>query len=200
VNSKQQDQGPSMVENGEQLSATSLNESEVSAAVERFYSACRLAKIPEEKVASLFSVVFHHDWLGNHNQNPSELENDDDVARLIVSIFLQATVEFDLVLVGLDEVSLMDSLSWKVIQLWFEHACNLVVIGTSNPVAGKDINISSRFWDHLFSEAVLLDRFIHIQLQHLTEGDVERLVARQSNQGDEGLAEFSHEVSDFICY
>jgi predicted ATPase len=175
---------------------------ETAMAKEHFYAACKRIEIPKEHISTIYSLVFHHVWPSN-SDSESDTDTDsqsqdyqslsdvpsrlllEEIAKSIVSMFLQATVDFDILILGIDDLSLMDEVSWKVLQLLFEHACNVMIIGTSRPTTCKAINIDPGFWNYLFSEAVYIGRFMHIDLLPLRENDVRRLIIHYLENSEE---------------
>lgn len=175
---------------------------ETAMAKEQFYAACECAEIPKEHIKTIYSLVFHHEWPSN-SDSESDTDNDsqnqhypcwsdvpslllsEEIPKSIVSMFLQATVDFDIVILGVDDLSLMDEVSWKVLQLLFEHACNVMIIGTARPTTCKAISIDPRFWNYLFAEAVYIGRFMHIDLLPLRESDVRRLIIHYLEESEE---------------
>lgn len=189
---------------------TAMCSCDTAIALEEFHAACKTAGVCEENVKALQSLVFHHEWPEQETGEQDEMSSShrlphavqDELARSLVAILLRSTVSVDLVLLGIDDIALMDEMSWKVLQLWFDHACNLVIIGTSKHLNCKDINIAPDFYEYLFSAGLLLNRFLHVELPPMSEGDVQRLVdvtkGSTDSTGAKGLRRpemgFAHEV------
>jgi hypothetical protein len=98
------------------------------------------------------------------------------IAQLIVSIILQYTVDLDFIMLAVDNASMVDELSWEVIAIWFTHACNLFLVGTSEALTPRDFNMPTTFSDYLFNEGFVDNQFLHIDLPPLRLGDIEKLI------------------------
>ncbi|CAB9521447.1 cyclase type 10 [Seminavis robusta] len=166
---------------------TALCNSDGAVAVEQFYAACLDANVTNEYIEAIYSLVFHHKWPDLEGTEDSysniaashcwSTAEKNSLAQQVVSILLHSTVDLDLVLLGVDNVSFMDEFSWKVIEMWYANACNLIVLGASNASTVKDFNMSAAFWDYLFNEALGLNSFLHIELPPMGLDDIDKLIS-----------------------
>lgn len=154
----------------------------LSYSVERFVAACQLAQIPKRRIETIHSLVFDHAWPREKNDTCSQ----DDIARSIAAIILHCTVDFDLVLIALDDCAFMDSLSWDVLQMIFEHGSNFLIVATSRPISCSDMNVSPSFWDFLYEDGTRNNSFLHLDLYPLGEADVRKMIAAYFDEASDG--------------
>jgi predicted ATPase len=94
------------------------------------------------------------------------------VARFLLRIFLRCRASFAVAIIALDDISCMDELSWKLIELIFDNSPHTIILGTSRPVIGSD------FWSRL-NKREYEGRFLHMRLLAMQQSDVERLIANK---------------------
>jgi predicted ATPase len=164
---------------------TALFNNDGATAVKLLHAACQDSGVTSEStIETIYSLVCHHEWPESYDGTDGQMSGikrrsaseRNEIAQLIVSIILTHTVDLDFVLLAVDNVSMMDELSWKVMEIWFTHACNLFFVGTSEPLTFSDFNISPTFSDYLFNEGLAGNQYLHIDLQPLGLSDIERLI------------------------
>lgn len=108
----------------------------------------------------------------------SSISESNTITRFLVKIFLHCTLDFDLVLLILDDIANFDQMSWKFVELLYEHAHNLMIIATSMPMTGQEgTNMDPDFWEHLHDEGIESGQFREMRLSPMQQSDVEQLIA-----------------------
>jgi predicted ATPase len=93
-----------------------------------------------------------------------------------------------LLLLGLDNLSGLDEMSWKVLQGLFYCGNNVFIMGAARNEF--DLNVSALDWDNM---KVKEDQFLHLQLEALDEKEVLELV--NANLRGRGFTKFQQNVA-----
>lgn len=133
---------------------------------------CGEAKIPTRFVEIICGLVMTGSWT-----NADDKEKDA-ATRYLANIFLRMALNFDLVMLAIDDISSMDRLSWEVLQHLYGYAHNLLVLGSSRPVNWKEQDIDEDFIQHLNTVGSSKGKFSSIVLQPLPRPEVDQLVAK----------------------
>ena len=134
---------------------------------------CCEAKIPARFVDIICGLVVSGSWVNANDQEK------DATTRYLANIFLRMVLNFDVVLLAIDEISSMDQLSWEVLTHLYGYAHNLLVLGSSRPVDWKEQDIGDTdFINHLNTVGTSKGKFSSIVLQPLLRPEVDQLVAK----------------------
>ena len=133
---------------------------------------CSEARIPARFVEIICGLVMMHSWT-----NASDKEKDA-TTRYLANIFLRLVLNFDLVVLAIDDISSMDVLSWQVLQHLYGYAHNLLVIGSSRPVVWEEQDIDKDFIEHLNTSGKSNDKFHSMALSPLSQPEVDQLVSK----------------------
>jgi predicted ATPase len=120
----------------------------------------------------------------------------NSIAQYLVKAFLQCTIACDLVVLAIDDVSQMDTMSWNVVELLHKNAQNLMIVGTTRPLTQKQrIHASPHWWESLHNMDKSNKEFVEMELSPMNHSDVEALIAsRLGRMGSEIDPRISHEV------
>jgi hypothetical protein len=133
---------------------------------------CGEAQIPARFVDIVCGLIMSGNWA-----NADDKEKDA-ATRYLANIFLRLVLNFDLVLLAIDDISSMDQLSWDVLQHIYGYAHNLLVLGSSRPVDWNEQDIDKDFIKHLNTVGTAKGKFSSIVLQPLPRPEVQQLVAK----------------------
>jgi Cdc6-like AAA superfamily ATPase len=109
----------------------------------------------------------------------------DQIARYFVKAFLHVTGKYDLVVLALDEVSGMDEMSWKIVELLYQQSKNLLILCAAR--SQFDINIPEEFWDALNGPDKT--NFSHRVLPNMESKETIQLVHKKLDRKMGGLHE-----------
>lgn len=100
------------------------------------------------------------------------------IAQYLVKAFLQCTMACELVVLALDDVSQMDRMSWKIVELLHSESRNLIIIGTCRPLRqSQELHICLEWWQSLHNVEAMENIFFQIELSPMPLSDVEALIA-----------------------
>ena len=102
----------------------------------------------------------------------------NSIAQYLAKAFLQCTIACDMVVLALDDVSQMDSMSWKVVELLYSHSQNLMIIGTTRPMTqNQAMHADPEWWESLHNVDNKDKKFVEMELCPMHLSDVEALIA-----------------------
>lgn len=134
---------------------------------------CLEAEIPlvyvEVFAGLIFSATLSH--VGKWSEASTKMSEWNNLANLLVKLSLHGTRNRELVMLGLDDMSELDEMSWKVIKGLFHCATNVFLMGVGRNEF--DLNISAYDWTEI-KEAE--EQFFHMTLENLDEVGVSELV------------------------
>ena len=166
----------------------------------QFIRLCRKAEIPEKFINIITRLIItpsRGDPIVEENDCSSEhLMMMISIAQYLVKAFLQSTMACELVVLALDDVSQMDSMSWKMVELLHSNAQNLIIIGTCRPLTqSQELHVSVDWWQSLHNVEETENKFFQMKLSPMPLSDVEALIAdslgRKTSEIDPRI---SHEV------
>ena len=166
----------------------SLN-SDANQSLADFVRTCEIADIPAvyiDLIARLIVTPNRSDPLVEDDVFSSTYSTAmNSIAHYLVTAFLQCTIACDLVVLALDDVAQMDSMSWKVVQLLLAHSQNLMIIGTKRPMSqNQEMKANPDWWQSLHRTEETDNTFREIELSPLQLSDVEALVANSFDRKD----------------
>lgn len=138
-----------------------------------------VAEIPEQFIEILGKLILTRNRadVADGHTNSSYMAMMNSIAQYIVKAFLHCTIGFDLVLLVLDDISNMDEMSWRVIELIYLHSHNTLIIGTQ--CESDELKVDEQFWERLHSEGQSSQQFIELPLSPI---EVEQLIANSLEQ------------------
>jgi len=107
--------------------------------------------------------------------------NLDSIVDFLADAFIRCTKHVDLVILALDDAHEMDQMSWKVVQTIFERGENVLTLCGSRPPSTNPLAVDPGFWADLHDSYLKKGRFVEIDLQPLSEGEVRDLIAVSLN-------------------
>ena len=142
----------------------------------------RLEKIAEQiKVPkSVVEIVGHH-LLGNSKLKMSKVEKAPDIADIIkymAKIFIRAISHAEMVVLALDDVHFMDSLSWKVVRCIFEESKNVLIVCASHSMESFTSTVDNEFRELLTSKYKDENRFTDVHLNALEKKEIQMMAAK----------------------
>jgi predicted ATPase len=160
---------------------------------ERFMILAKEVDAPAE-----FLEIAGRHLLGIHDLDTTGLKRaaNENMMESIVDVmaraFLRCTAHADLVMMVLDDVHMLDELSWRVVQKLFNKAGNLFIICASRPVKSYKINIDPIFWSELHEKYAKELRFSDMYLVGLPEHEILHLVSKR-------LGYEARDIDMFFC-
>ena len=150
------------------------NQTQASKLLVKLVEICREAHVPDSYTGIICQMILTRseaeslEWAKN--------VSTDTVAWFLLRVFLRIGASSDIAIVALDDISYMDELSWKFVELLFDHSKHTIILGTSRPVTSNDANIYGDFWSRL-NRREYERRFAHVRLLSMQQSDVNRLIA-----------------------
>lgn len=77
-----------------------------------------------------------------------------------------------LVCFAVDDVHVMDEMSWRVLQELFQTSVNLMIVGTSYTMSSATLRVSDFFWDELHDKYTKSGQFHTMELECLNKDEV----------------------------
>lgn len=151
-----------------------------SSIAERFRILAKEVDAPVE-----FLEIAGHHLLGIHDLDTTGVNRAANKNNMMVIVdvmaraFLRCTAHADLVMMVLDDVHMLDELSWRVVQRLFQEAGNLFIICASRPVKSHKINIDPIFWSELHEQYSREFRFSDMHLMGLPQNEILHLVSKR---------------------
>uniref|UniRef100_A0A7S4W7A5 Guanylate cyclase domain-containing protein n=1 Tax=Ditylum brightwellii TaxID=49249 RepID=A0A7S4W7A5_9STRA len=148
-------------------------------------------------------------WLGvtplsKPNDHPGNQMTPEYMMNLIVEMFLYCTKDHYFVLLAIDDVHWMDSLSWKVIEQLLNRGKNLLIVCISRPIAVSNEAIDREFLTSLLNADAENPQFTEINLSPFTKNNVRNLIALsfecQSNCIDDEVCDYLYEQTGGMPY
>lgn len=156
---------------------------DASESLRHWIQICEMVEIPDQFIDTLGKLVLTRNR-ADVVEGPNNVLMLNTIANYIVKVFLNCTVCFDLVVLVLDEVANMDEMSWKIVELLYNHSQNMLVLGTTRVVEQDELKASEEFWVTLRGEGLKLRRFKEIKLETMKQSDIEQLVAIRIGHGE----------------
>eukprot|EP00957_Ditylum_brightwellii_P019322 1458379-Ditylum_brightwellii.AAC.1 len=121
-------------------------------------------------------------WLGvaplsTPNGHPGNQMTPNEMMNIIVEMFLECTKHHCFVLLAIDDVHWMDSMSWKVIEQLLNRGKNLLIVCISRPIAVSNEAIDREFLTSLLNADAENPQFTEINLSPFTKNNVRNLIA-----------------------
>jgi len=138
-----------------------------------------VAEIPDQFIEILGKLILTRNRadVADGQTNSSYMAMMNSIAQYIVKAFLHCTIAFDLVLLVLDDVSNMDEMSWKVVELLYIYSHNTLIIGTR--CQDDELKVDKQFWERLHSQDSSSEHFSELTLPPI---EVEQLIANSLEQ------------------
>ena len=152
-----------------------------STLTERAYVMNRLTEICHEMNAprGFLAIVGQH-LLGNNKGKVKTFEKAPQMNSIIdfmAKVFIKCTQNSEGVILALDDVHWMDSLSWKVIQCILESSKNVFMVCGSRPKNSNPLSLSDEFWDKLNREYRQSGVFSELTITELNAYDIREMAA-----------------------
>jgi Cdc6-like AAA superfamily ATPase len=146
---------------------------------------CLECGIPMNYVEVFGGLIFTNRLsdLGSWADRGQKQSEWDQIARYIVKAFLHVTAKYDLVVLALDEVSGMDEMSWKIVELLYHHSKNLLILCAAR--SQFDTNIPETFWEALNTPDSTY--FTHSVLPNMESRETIQLVHKKMDRKMGGL-------------
>lgn len=153
----------------------------------RILGACRDADVPDYYIRLICRLLLTNTWPPEADDATRDAETRE-VARYIVSFLLQSTIHLDLILLAIDDIPHSDEISWAVVEFVYRYGCNFMFLLASRPITGEDMNIDVNFWEQLFTCDIKEGNMIHIELEALTQTELELLVQEHAKKNSAEIA------------
>jgi hypothetical protein len=146
--------------------------SPVPRALERLVEICRKAYVPKSYTSIICQLILTEGtgWMRNSSTGT--------ISRFLLRVFLRCTSIYGMTIVALDNISYMDELSWKLVELIYDHSPRTIILGTSRPITSQQTNINGDFWARL-NKREYNERFLHVGLLPMHKSDVKSLIANK---------------------
>jgi hypothetical protein len=144
-------------------------------ALERLVEICRQAYVPKSYTSIICQLI-----LARIDEGTGWMRNSSTgtVSRFLLRVFLRCTSIYGMTIVALDNISYMDELSWKLVELIYDHSPRTIILGTSRPITSQQTNIDGDFWVRL-NKCEYSERFLHVGLLPMHKSDVKSLIANK---------------------
>lgn len=132
---------------------------------------------------------------GHHTERPnSKPHNIAASINFLVKIFQKWMRHSQLTIFALDDVHLMDEVSWQVVQRLLETSRNLFLVCTSRPLDSvrTKLELNSEFWDTLNNEYTKDGRFVHMKLSRLGKDDIRTMIAKKFDLQEQEIDDNFH--------
>ena len=124
-------------------------------------------------------IVGQH-LLGDKKSKISKVEKApevNDIITFMARVFIKSTSHAEGVILALDDVQWIDSLSWKVLQCIFETSKNVLIVCGSRPIESHPLSIDDEFWTKLNGEYRDGGLFTEITIAELNKDDIREMAA-----------------------
>ena len=135
---------------------------------------CQELNAPE----GFLEIVGQH-LLGDKKSKISKVEKApevNDIISFMARVFIKSTSHAEGVILALDDVQWIDSLSWKVLQCIFETSKNVLIVCGSRPIESHPLSIDDEFWTKLNGEC-RGGLFTEITIAELNKDDIREMAA-----------------------
>jgi len=99
--------------------------------------------------------------------------------NFMVKVFQRCTRHAHFIVLALDDVHLMDEVSWHVVLRLFHTVRNLLIICTSRTLTSYKLALEADDWTDLNTKYKENGRFVHIELNRLKKDDVRSMIAKR---------------------
>ena len=102
-----------------------------------------------------FFEIVGGNLLGNGKVEKSKIERApelEDIISTMARLFVRCTSHAETIILALDDVQWMDSLSWKVVQCILEQSQHILIVCGSRYVDHKSLSMTAKFWDKINGE------------------------------------------------
>ena len=166
---------------GRDWETSSYNSGTSSLYTNKFPAIKRLQELCEEMNAPEgFLEVVGENLLGDTKGKLSKIEKAPELHDMIIfmaRVFIQSTSHAETIILALDDVQWMDSLSWKVVQCILEKSQHIMIVCGSRPIESYTVSLDDEFWDKLSGEYKTNGMCIDINISSLGEDDVREMSA-----------------------
>ena len=100
----------------------------------------------------------------------------EDIVKYMARAFVRCTSHADVVVLALDDVHLMDELSWRVVQSIFEQGRNILIFCAAT--SDQDVRLDEIFWERLRGTYRGQSRYHELELSPLDQDDIGKLIAK----------------------
>jgi len=169
---------------GESLSVTTVETSgansvnSLSSTTERLLFLAKEVEAPPEFLEIARHILGIRDQ-NNENVKKTQSTNLEAIVHVMARAFLRCTNHAHLVVLVLDDIHLLDELSWKFLKVLFKLKHNLLILCASRPLKSHKIEVDSAFWNQLHEEYTRQLRFSEMHLTGLTENDIQNLISKK---------------------
>ena len=143
--------------------------------MEHLLEICQELNAPE----GFLEIVGQH-LLGDTKSKVSKVEKApevDDIIAFMARVFIKSTSHAEGVILALDDVQWIDSLSWKVLQCIFDTSKNILIVCGSRPVESYPLSVDDKFWTKLNGECGDGGLFTEITIAELNKDDIREMAA-----------------------
>ncbi len=156
-----------------------------------------------------FSEFVGESLLGDSKKNISKIDKaiDLDLEEIIATmaqLFIRCTSYAETILLALDDVQWMDSLSWKVVQCIVENSKHILVVCGSRPKEYYTSSLQDDFFRRLNDEHSQNGTCINIHITSLAEDDIREMAAIalscQPSELDDNFCEIVYKHSGGMPY
>jgi hypothetical protein len=158
---------------------------------------CLEASIPMNYVEVFGGLIFTNKLsdLGNWADRGQKQSEWDQIAKYVVKAYIHVTKKYDLVVLALDEVSGMDEMSWKILELLYRESRNILILCSAR--SSYDLNVPEEFWSELNDPEC--HHFTSHELPPLKEEEIKKLFysklgKKQKKVAEEDAAQIAHTV------
>ena len=148
--------------------------SENANAIERLNELCEELKAPE----GFLEIVGQH-LLGDAKGKIAKVENAPEVDAIIsfmAQVFIKSTSHAEGVILALDDVQWMDSLSWRVLECIYETSKNILMVCGSR-LESHPLSIDKRFLAKLTGEGRNNGLYSEMTIAELGKDDIREMAA-----------------------
>jgi predicted ATPase len=138
-----------------------------------------LKEICEEMHAPLgFLEIVGQHLLGDIDYKKLNVEPKlEEIISFMADVFIKSISTTEGVILALDDVQWMDSLSWKVLQCIIKRKQNIILICASRPINHHSVTVDKEFWKVLLQELKKLAVFSEITIGRLDATDVRAMAS-----------------------
>jgi Predicted ATPase len=158
---------------GNSLGSGSSHRTDRSNAIVYLKEMCEEMNAP----AGFLELVGRH-LLGDSDYKELKAEPKlEEIISFMADVFIKSISTAEGVILALDDVQWMDSLSWKVLQCIIGRKQNLVLICASRPINHHSVTLERGFWQQLFHDLKKLAVFSEMTIGRLDASDVREMAS-----------------------
>jgi len=149
--------------------------SENANAIDRLQVICQELNAP----AGFLEIVGQH-LLGNAKGKVAKAEKApevDDIISFMAQVFIRSTSHAEGVILALDDVQWMDSLSWRVLECIYETSTNILMMCGSRPMEAHPLSVDKTFWAKLTGEGRANGVYSEMTIAGLKKDDIREMAA-----------------------